>query len=394
MRNKVQRGAEWLVPWLLVSVVVVGGLWALWWLAPLPDEQAAPRAAPTAAVEAREWLAYWQDANDPLPTRLYESCPTRGKARASGWQIQPGQRFELRESDCAPYQGREVVGVRLETAQGVVEGYAVRLDSFAPIIGSAAAPAAQPDGLPLMISVANYQPRFGAVYLYAWYSEASIAGQGSAGLQRQLDELARVSDAGTTKMLMLSSVARLDTLLRDDGAALRQSGITVIGYNTERAVGTPEDEMNALGEVEGNPVARAAALADAAGFRLIWGPIRQTVDGVPDGALRAMVTAGLDGVALQEQKGIENESVAQRVAAVQRTAERYRRVGGDDFHISVQIMPSRCPARADQRWGRCTDFVAQIAPWIDSVAIWASSSADRAALPDLVAALPLHGGGR
>ena len=263
-----------------------------------------------------------------------------------------------------------------------------------------AAPFAQPApsndgaGLPVMIDYRNYQPRFGAVYLYAWYSEASIAGQGSAGLQRQLDELARVSDAGTTKMLMLSSVARLDTLLRDDGAALRQSGITVIGYNTERAVGTPEDEMNALGEVEGNPVARAAALADAAGFRLIWGPIRQTVDGVPDGALRAMVAAGLDGVALQEQKGIENESVAQRVAAVQRTAERYRRVGGDDFHISVQIMPSRCPARADQRWGRCTDFVAQIAPWIDSVAIWASSSADRAALPDLVAALPLHGGGR
>ena len=252
-----------------------------------------------------------------------------------------------------------------------------------------AAPFAQPApsndgaGLPVMIDYRNYQPRFGAVYLYAWYSEASIAGQGSAGLQRQLDELARVSDAGTTKMLMLSSVARLDTLLRDDGAALRQSGITVIGYNTERAVGTPEDEMNALGEVEGNPVARAAALADAAGFRLIWGPIRQTVDGVPDGALRAMVTAGLDGVALQEQKGIENESVAQRVAAVQRTAERYRRVGGDDFHISVQIMPSRCPSLAT-----CADFVAQIAPWIDSVAIWASSSADRAALPDLVAALP------
>ena len=257
-----------------------------------------------------------------------------------------------------------------------------------------AAPFAQPApsndgaGLPVMIDYRNYQSVFGPAYVYAWYSEASIAGQGSAGLQRQLDELARVSDAGTTKMLMLSSVARLDTLLRDDGAALRQSGITVIGYNTERAVGTPEDEMNALGEVEGNPVARAAALADAAGFRLIWGPIRQTVDGVPDGALRTMMAGGLDGVALQEQKGIENESVAQRVAAVQRTAERYRRVGGDDFHISVQIMPSRCPARADQRWGRCTDFVAQIAPWIDSVAIWASSSADRAALPDLVAALP------
>ena len=243
-------------------------------------------------------------------------------------------------------------------------------------------------GLPLMLDYRNYDLTFGPAFVYAWYTERAIERGGMGILSPQLNGLAAMPNAGLTKMLMVSSVARLDHVLREEGEALRRSGIAVIGYNTENAVGTPAGEMAALGDsTPANLVARAAALAEAAGLQLIWGPIRDTADRVPDSAIAAMVTAGLDGLALQEQKGIESQPVEQRVQAVERTAARYRALGGAGFHVSVQIMPTRCPNTAAGRWAVCADFVSRIAGSVDSVAIWASDAADRAALPQLVQAL-------
>ena len=137
----------------------------------------------------------------------------------------------------------------------------------------------------------------------------------------------------------------------DPGGALDQVGpgaaigVDLLGYNTEGGM-TPQGELDAVmsTSTQQNSVAMFCATADGfnAGFEVWWGPIRSVSDSVPDGALEAMFTAGLDGVGLQEQLPIEASCAADRIAAVQATADRYHAVpGGSACEIDVQVMSSR-----------------------------------------------------
>lgn len=79
------------------------------------------------------WNVYWQNPSDTMPTIVHETCPLSERTQ-SAYQIEPGQWFLGRSSTCQPYNGQEVLEVKLRTKLGkIVQGYVVRFDSFEPI---------------------------------------------------------------------------------------------------------------------------------------------------------------------------------------------------------------------------------------------------------------------
>ncbi len=213
--------------------------------------------------------------------------------------------------------------------------------------------------LPLMIRWSNWQPEFGPAYVYA--RERDMAGM-------------LTMDAPVEKMLMIASYAEAERLMQR-ADELKAAGVTTVGLNTENGAGmTPPNEMQTLNSTdpEVNVVARVARLATANGFKVMWGPVRAMTDQVSDGMVRTIMEAGVTGLALQEQKFIENQPADSRLAAVNRTRERYlsiaEQVGIEDFGFDVQIMHQRCPNLPN-----CVEFVAGLESIpVDSIAIWSN----------------------
>lgn len=215
------------------------------------------------------------------------------------------------------------------------------------------------DHLPLMVRWSNWRPEFGPAYVYARESDLD----GMLSLQAPVE-----------KMLMVTSLEEVQRLVQRQDE-LKAAGVTIIGFNTENGTGmTPAAEMQTLDSADPNVnvVARAAQLATENGFKVIWGPVRRTVDSLSDGAIRTMIAAGVSGIAIQEQKFIENQDAATRLNAVQNTRERYLRLargeGVEDFTFHVQIMQQRCPNLAN-----CVSFVEGLESIpVDSIAIWSN----------------------
>ena len=218
-----------------------------------------------------------------------------------------------------------------------------------------------PDGehLPLMIRWSNWQPEFGPAFVYA--------------RERDLTGMLQM-DAPVEKMVMLASYAEAERMMaRAD--ELKAAGVTTIGLNTENGDGmTPPNEMQTLASADPdvNIVARVASLAAANGFKVMWGPVRNMTDQVSDEMIRTIMQAGVTGLAMQEQKFIENQSSEARLAAVNQTRTRYLRIaqglGIEDFNFDVQIMHQRCPNMAN-----CVDFVAGLEDIpVQSIAIWSN----------------------
>lgn len=213
--------------------------------------------------------------------------------------------------------------------------------------------------LPLMIRWSNWQPEFGPAFVYA--RERDLAGM----LQM---------DAPVEKMVMLASYAEAERMMaRAD--ELKAAGVTTIGLNTENGTGmTPPNEMQTLASADPdvNIVARVARLVTPNGFKIMWGPVRNVTDQVSDEMIRTIMQAGVTGLALQEQKFIENQSSDVRLAAVNQTRARYLRIaqelGIEDFNFDVQIMHERCPNMAN-----CVEFVTGLeAIPVESIAIWSN----------------------
>ena len=104
----------------------------------------------------------------------------------------------------------------------------------------------------------------------------------------------------------------------------------------------------------------------------MWGPVRRTVDSVSDQTIRTMISAGVTGLAIQEQKFIETQPANSRLSAVNQTRNRYLRLaqeeGVADFTFHVQIMHQRCPNLAN-----CVTFVEELEEIpVDSIAIWSN----------------------
>lgn len=237
-------------------------------------------------------------------------------------------------------------------SQGMVEG---------PGGGSVQAELQRPfnsdDHLPLMIRWSNWRPEFGPAYVYARESDLS-------GMLRM--------DGPVQKMLMVTSYAEAERLMARAGD-LRAAGVMVVGLNTEGGL-SPASDMQTLNSTDPsvNVVARVASLVTRNGFQLMWGPIRNMTDQVGDEAVRTMMRAGMTGLALQEQKFIENQPADARLTAVQRTRERYlglaKEVGVADFTFHVQIMHERCP-----NLNNCVTFVQGLEQMpVDSLAIWSN----------------------
>lgn len=156
---------------------------------------------------------------------------------------------------------------------------------------------------------------------------------------------------------------------------LRAAGIRIVGLNSEDGPEmTPHEDMHTLDSPNPNEnlVARVARLVNQHGFDLIRGPARPMADAVSDAALSTMLEAGMVGLALQEQKYIEVEPAQVRLAAVNRTRERYmllaREQAIDDFAFHVQIMHERCP-----NLNNCVEFVSGLEEIpVDSIAIWSN----------------------
>lgn len=215
------------------------------------------------------------------------------------------------------------------------------------------------DHLPLMVRWSNWRPEFGPAYVYA--REQDLTG---------MLEL----DAPVEKMLMVTSLEEVQRLVQRQ-EELKAAGVTIIGFNTENGTGmTPGNEMQTLNSADPavNVVARAAKLATENGFRVMWGPVRRTVDSLSDDAIRTMIAAGVSGLAIQEQKFIENQDASTRLRAVLSTRDRYLRLaeaeGIEDFTFHVQIMHQRCPSLPN-----CVTFVEGLESIpVDSIAIWSN----------------------
>lgn len=230
------------------------------------------------------------------------------------------------------------------------------------VVDDRAAPASMDlsgDHLPLMVRWSNWRPEFGPAYVYA--REGDLNGM--------LDLSAPVE-----KMLMVASYDEVQRLMsRAD--QLKAAGVTTLGFNSENGQGmTPADEMRTLNSADSNVnvVARAANLARDNGFKVMWGPIRNTVDSLSDEAILTMMSSGVTGLAIQEQKFIENQPADARLAAVRQTRERYLGLAGqagiNDFTFHVQIMQQRCPNLPN-----CVSFVEGLEGIpVDSIAIWSN----------------------
>ncbi len=216
-----------------------------------------------------------------------------------------------------------------------------------------------PNHLPLMVRWSNWRPEFGPAYVYA--READLSGM--LALSAPVD-----------KMLMVASFAEVQRLV-EQADQLKAAGVTTLGFNSENGTGmTPADEMRTLNSSDPNVnvVARSAALATDNGFKVLWGPVRNTVDSLSDDAILTMMSAGVSGLAIQEQKFIERQDADSRLSAVIGTRERYlrlaRQAGVDDFSFHVQIMHQRCPNLPN-----CVTFVEGLEEIpVDSIAIWSN----------------------
>ncbi len=251
--------------------------------------------------------------------------------------------------------------------------------------------------LPLFLAQNNYKSEYGPSYVYAWLTDASMGGSPSDSqitnsLMSQLRNDSLKNNSNVVRLVSISSTKTMRYIIENHGDEMKSYNIHTIGYNMERAVGTPDSEINTIrsGDPNVNSIALAAKLAEENGFWFIWGPIRSnagaqsaTGRGLPDSAIKVMIESGLDGVGFQEQKFVEpcnDEScISGRVNAVKGDASVYKKYGGEDFHVDVQIMSSRCPSVA-----LCKSFVRQINDGtITSLAIWASGG-DRQALPGFI----------
>lgn len=161
--------------------------------------------------------------------------------------------------------------------------------------------------------------------------------------------------------------------LNDCQSALSYSGeLEYAGYNPEGGH-TPGDEMNRLGNNDdSNPVCQFSRMATARGVIPIVGPIRNTVSRLPAAFL--VKNCGLRGIAMQEQKAIEDPgTTAQgRYDAVVTDMQPYVQAGkeiGVNVEVHVQIMETRCPDM-----NKCIDFVQKLTanPDIWSLAIWSN----------------------
>lgn len=211
--------------------------------------------------------------------------------------------------------------------------------------------------LPLMIRWSNWRPEFGPALVYAREQDLS----GMLQMEGPLE-----------KMLMVTSIAET-TRLMARSAELQAAGVTIVGLNSENGL-TPGNEMATLDNPDPNInlVARVGKMATQNGFTFIWGPVRRTADTISDAAVRTMMSAGMRGIALQEQKFIETQPAQTRLAEVNRTRERYLRLADelnlDTFGFHVQIMHERCP-----NLNNCITFVQMLEDIpVDSIAIWSN----------------------
>jgi hypothetical protein len=253
----------------------------------------------------------------------------------------------------------------------------------------------QNQGNPVSISAQNYltyQPQLKGKYpfqVYGWASDPSLSAN-PANYDRQLNDLAQISDSGVTKGIIFTSWRTMEAKLLQPGHAdyLKSIGVKSFTYNTEGEL-TPADEMSGLtsGDPAQNSVAIFTRIAENYGFKAVWGPIRSTADNVPNAAVQVMLDAGLSGLGMQEQKFIEAACVADRVAAVRNTITRYKSLAnGRPFTFNVQVMPTRCvngdsyaqsncsQENINYEYRHCEEFVNEIQALIDSLAIWANGS--------------------
>lgn len=248
--------------------------------------------------------------------------------------------------------------------------------------------------LPIMIDAFHYQPTYSdsaPTYVYAKAVDSATGGS----TQRIEEELALLeqTSGNVVKIVMVSTLSTTRLILDQYTDRMRAMGVTYLGINTEPTTGTPGDRSDPSTELGGifrtdsnNTVTLFADMVQQKGFKSLFGPIRADATRIArdPAILRAMIGNNclLDGVAFQEQKQIEGQDAATRIAAVQSDAASYRAVACGNFHISVQLMSTRCGVYP---WDKCKQFYNGIVPIVNSLAIWANrNGTDATNLPQFV----------
>lgn len=254
---------------------------------------------------------------------------------------------------------------------------------------------ASPDGLlapdsfnpsgptPISIVAAEYDrytaqlQALGPIWPYGWVSNPVIQ-QGR--YDREVQSITGLPPS-MPKWLIYSCQSDASAKLSDAAhlQQLKQAGVYAIGLNTEgdKTCGTEFQNMT-------QTVVEFAALAKAKGLSSIWGPIRSRLDGTSDSDYVKMFTAGLTGIALQEQNALGPQGcVQQRMSQLKALSARLDGLAGRHVELHVQIMArqcgtaeSLCGGGGGDTYGVCHDFVKQLKGVATTIGIWTIGEQD------------------
>lgn len=167
------------------------------------------------------------------------------------------------------------------------------------------------------------------------------------------------------KMMIFSSYVTLKKYLSDGvtDSMFKEKDINWLGYNLE-ADKSPSGEFNN----QVTAVIEFAKITKQFDYRFIWGPLRHWIDQLSDQDIRSMCTAGMDGMAIQEQNYVSGDC-SNRIGPVNRLVDRLHRICGSDFYITVQILWGQ---GGTQDSSLCHALVTGIGTNVDSISLWAN----------------------
>lgn len=234
------------------------------------------------------------------------------------------------------------------------------------------------NNFPITIQADNYTDdlkNLGPFIIYGWAADPAIS-----GYDRQVNSL-RKQGPFSSKMIIFSSYKTMEQKLSEPGHVdeLKSIGVEWMGFNTEGDK-TPSDEFNSMTSnvASQNSVCRFAQISEQYGFKSLWGAIRGTAGrAVSEKTLIQMLSnCGLDGIAFQEQKFIENACATDRFTATQTDKRNLDANTGKNMYLSVQLMESRClqlsQCNNTSKYQNCMNFTKQLIEnkVANDIAIW------------------------
>ena len=268
------------------------------------------------------------------------------------------------------------------------------------VTGTASSSFGQNSGLTLRLDLDTYLRVDNEVLQSGPVIVAIVAPDNKLGeYSSDLVKLAAITNPEVTKWVGFSSFATLTSKLSDPTSLqeLRDAGISGFTYNSE-GQHTPRAEMQLLdSDGSDNIVAQFARLTTQFGFQSFWVPsnANSMINGLSTQALQQLLSAGLSGVVIQEQRQIEASCPEAEANNVNLTISHLHSVL-PNLKIGVQLMTDRCKtansfaekscgqAASSSSWTACGSFLDFLQPQPTILSLWTPTRQNDTELLDFV----------